>query len=171
MYAEALFADDSESEARAALDRFALLVHDQPTELARLVRRYTEWDFNLAALDLLDEFEPATEDEPELAFLRGKLLLEATTDFDGGVAALELALQSGYRDRDAYEELILALSEDEIPILIELLESYDVVLGDEEDEIESEQDEETVDPDQEEASEPEEEAADAEDEPTPQSDI
>lgn len=132
LHAEAAFSDGREEEAIGRLERFGYLVAEKPSELARLARRYAEWDFNLAALDLIDTFEPTSEDEPALAFLEGALLLEATGDFEAGVEAIEHALATGYRDREAYGELLESLPEDEAAILAELAASHGFVLEDEE---------------------------------------
>jgi tetratricopeptide (TPR) repeat protein len=126
LHAEVLFAEGSEEDARRRLDRYTGLVRDDPRALARLVRRYAEWDFNLAALDLLATFEPAADEAPELAFLEGRLLLEATNDFERGIERIESALREGYREIAAYAELTETLPPDELPILTELLERYDV---------------------------------------------
>lgn len=130
LHAEAAFADGREDEAIARLEQFGYRVAEEPEELARLARRYAEWDFNLAALDLLDSFEPAPDDATEMVFLRGALLLQATTEFEAGLELIEGALVDGYRDSDAYRELLRALSEDEAAILLELAEQNGFQLDD-----------------------------------------
>lgn len=123
LHAEAAFAEGREDEAIALLERFGYLVAEDPQELARLARRYAEWDFNLAALDLLDSFEPAAEDVPGLTFLKGTLLLKATDDFDAGTEAIERALVAGFRDRELYNDLLSSLPDDESVILREIAEA------------------------------------------------
>ncbi len=132
LHAEAAYDDGAEEEAITHLERFGFLVSGDANEaqqLARLVRRYAAWEFNLAALDLLEQFEPDAEDQPEIAFLRGTLLLRATDDFDGGLAAVEDAIAQGFRERDRYEELLEVLADEEAAIIIDLAANYDFVIG------------------------------------------
>jgi len=132
LHAEAAFLDGREDEAIARLEQFGYLVAEDSVELARLARRYAEWDFNLAALDLLDSFEPAADDATELTFLQGALLLRATAEFDAGLELIEAALAEGYRDQDAYLALLAELPEGEAAILTELAEANSFSLDSEE---------------------------------------
>lgn len=106
--AEAAFRSDNVEDARKFLERFRSINREEPSELARLARRYAEWDFLLDAAEILETIPDLIAEDPSLRFLQSRLYLVGTGDFDGGIEALREALRSGFDDS---EELMHLLNE------------------------------------------------------------
>ncbi len=115
--AEAAYLSEDEERAVRELELFRALSEDDNERLGRLASRQAEWGFSLAALELLTAIPELAEDDVSLRFLEAQLYLLDTPEFDLGVGSLELALDNGFDDRVAIDELVAQLPDDERAIV------------------------------------------------------
>ena len=98
-------------EAAAVLGEYLEAVPDDGDALATLARVERQRGRHQAALDALEAAAgllPAGDGrQAELAFERAAILLVALEDHSAGLAALTLALESGFRDLDRLTELLV----------------------------------------------------------------
>jgi len=133
LLAEASYADDDPDAAAAWLDRYRTLVADTPESLGKLARRYAQWDYALAALDVLNQIEPTVQEDPALLFLEGRLLMVRTADFETGLERVRSALSKGFKDETELKSLLKVLRPEDKDIVRKLYDEFDVAKEDTDD--------------------------------------
>ena len=104
--AEAAFRSEDAENARRYLERFRSIKREEPVELARLAKRYAEWDFLLDASEILVMIPDTIATDPSLRFLQSRLDILGTGDFEAGVDALREALRDGFDDEVELSNLL-----------------------------------------------------------------
>lgn len=109
LLADACYRSDDIEAAADYLETYRSIVLEEPELMARLAKRYADWDFQLAALEVLAEIPETVDGDAELQFLEAQLYLTATPDFDTGIAALRAALTAGFDETEALRDLLFAV--------------------------------------------------------------
>lgn len=124
LLAEAYFRGDREDEALAELEQYRILAGTRAELLARLAVRYADWEYFLPSLEVFDMLEPDIPDDVDVFWAYARALLRGGDEFAPGRHAFERALQRGFSDAEAIDELLEHLREDEQEVLRELVELH-----------------------------------------------
>jgi tetratricopeptide (TPR) repeat protein len=125
LLAEALFLSGHEEEALRELDHFRAIVRDDRDELERLAARYADWEYYLATLEVIDLLPEESLRRVTPAWAQARALLLGSEEFDDGASALERALEAGFQDAEALNELLSRLPLDEQELLQELIDRFE----------------------------------------------
>jgi len=107
-------------EAVVYLERLRRLVAEDRADLEAVASRYEELDYPQEAVETYDLLLELAPSEARYHFAQARLLLTTIGDDRRGLAALEEALQRGFADAEAIEEL-LASQELVAPVEVEQL--------------------------------------------------
>ncbi|MFW5643646.1 MAG: tetratricopeptide repeat protein [Alkalispirochaeta sp.] len=128
LLAEASYLDDDPETAARHLEVFRTLVEEEPDQLTRLAKRYSAWDFSLAALEVLSGVPDTVDSDPELRFLEARLYLTETSEFDRGLTLLEEALAAGFDDTEELKGLLDAVRAGDRSTVEAVIEAAGLVL-------------------------------------------
>lgn len=126
--AEAAYKSEAPDEARQFLESYRVLVEDDSEQLADLARRYAEWDFLLASLEILESIPEEVSQNPPLAFLQARLLLVGAYEFDEGAEALRRALGSGFADVEELRSLLNTVRAEDREAIQEIYDEFEIEL-------------------------------------------
>ncbi len=121
LLADVLYRNDQEEAALIDLDRYFLLVRDDAPKVLRLLQRYVEWGFYLAALEAAEQPPAALLRDHDYHFVRAVAHLRGGSDFSTGQAAFAQAIEQGFSDVARIDELLQHLPSDEAEVLRELV--------------------------------------------------
>lgn len=126
LLAEALFLAGHEEEALRELDNFRSIAGDDQDELERLAERFADWEYYLATLEIIDLLSEERWSRVVPAWAHARALLLGSEEFDQGASALERALEAGFSDEEALDELLSRLPRDEQVLLQDLLDRFEL---------------------------------------------
>ena len=115
LFAEAAYLSGEMERAAVHLETYRDLVSGDADALSDLARRYAEWDYTLAALEILAEIPDAVEADETLVFLQASLYLTDTPEFVRGLALLSYGDRRGVcgtgTDANNYSQLFARATE------------------------------------------------------------
>ncbi len=105
-YAQSLFETGREQAGLGILDDLREIDDLPPEYLRGAAQRYEDAEFYADALVLYDRLLAEQPDDAGALFGKGRILLTAAEEGDGGIAALTEALEAGFEDEEAARQLV-----------------------------------------------------------------